>query len=348
LSAKLLKKALVVRGDSYYCPLAFSLDIYGNCLTDCYHCFFRRLNYVWGQDLKPIDLVLFKKTILNGLKNKNPRSFISAAIHQKKTLRIGNKADPYQNVEKDYCLMRNVLRFLKRLNWEVVIQTRFTGLLVERDVDILSGMNCIVLVEMSPGYDEDWKVFERKRTTKPSKRIEDMKYLMKNNIQVGVNGEPFIPGYHTVKDFENTIKILKSNGLKSYSTYNFHWNDYIVKRLYKIGIDIEKIWYYNRDEKWKPILSRLIEISKKYGIDLGCPDFVNSGNYCSNANTCCGIDVQNPCTFNAITWKSMLKEGKSPKNILKETFDGVGDWNTGFEIMFGKSKKLFTMRDIKW
>ena len=31
---KLLQSGLTVRGDSVYCPLAFSLDSYWNCLTD--------------------------------------------------------------------------------------------------------------------------------------------------------------------------------------------------------------------------------------------------------------------------------------------------------------------------
>ena len=71
---KKLKNSLTVRGDSLYCPLSFSLDSYGNCLTDCYHCYLRHLNHVWGEDLKPIDLELLEKKLEAGIKNKNPKT----------------------------------------------------------------------------------------------------------------------------------------------------------------------------------------------------------------------------------------------------------------------------------
>ena len=64
---KLLKHSLGIRGDSLYCPLALSIDAYGACEPDCWHCYLRKLNYVWGNDLKPADLELLdKRTGNNG------------------------------------------------------------------------------------------------------------------------------------------------------------------------------------------------------------------------------------------------------------------------------------------
>ena len=93
------KHGLSVRGDSLYCPLPISYDSYFNCLTNCYHCYFRRLNHIWGKELKPSNPEALKKKLLNGLKNKNPKSVLARCLSQKKTIRIGNKADPYQKVE---------------------------------------------------------------------------------------------------------------------------------------------------------------------------------------------------------------------------------------------------------
>jgi hypothetical protein len=121
-----------------------------------------------------------------------------------------------------------------------------------------------------------------------------------------VNGEPFIPGYHTVDQFEDTLKLLKAYGIKSYNTYNLHLNDFVAKNLHQIGIYIEKIWYHNRDEEWRPILRQLIDLAQRYDIILGCPDFVNSGSYTEQSNTCCGVTVPIPCTFNLMTWKKLL------------------------------------------
>ena len=60
---KKLKTPITIRGDCLYCPLPVSLDTYGNCLTDCWHCYFRRLNKVWGEELKPLDLSILKKKL---------------------------------------------------------------------------------------------------------------------------------------------------------------------------------------------------------------------------------------------------------------------------------------------
>ena len=57
-------------------------------------------------------------------------------------------------------------------------------------------------------------------------------------------------------------------------------------------------------EYWK---KKLIDLSKKYDIILGCPDFANSGwDFKEQSNTCCGVHVDNPCTWNVITWKRIM------------------------------------------
>jgi DNA repair photolyase len=304
------------------------------------------LNKVWGEDLKPLDLSILKRKLENGLKNKNPKSFIAHALKQKKTLRFGNKADPYQEAEKEYYVTKGALRLLIRYDWSFVLQTRFTKLMIDRDLSLLRRANCIVMPVISTGFMRDWEIFERQRTTSPERRLVHLEYLRGEGIHVGINGEPFIPGFHSVREFAEMMKRLSARGFRSYNTYSFHWNEFVAKRLVDIGVDIEKIWHYNRDEKWKPILIKLIGIAKKYNIDLGCPDFVNSGGFVQKANTCCGIDVPNPCEFNAITWKRLLKEGMTREEVLTDTFDGVGDWGLGEKVMFGKTKEFYTMDDI--
>ena len=167
-------------------------------------------------------------------------------------------------------------------------------------------------------------------------------------IPVGVNGEPFIPGYHTVKDFEQTLLLLKKYGIKSYNTYNFHFTAFVAKRLHAIGIDIEAIWYNNQDTQWKKILRQLLEISKKHGIRLGCPDFVNSGmSWKEQANTCCGINVPNPCTFNTHNFKRLAQEGKSVLEIVDITYDKSGDLTQGLKIIKGEPGDFYTLKDAK-
>jgi DNA repair photolyase len=358
---KRLKSSLVIRGDSLYCPLAFSLDSYGNCEADCVHCFFRRLNHIWGQDLKPMDVEIFHRTLHNGIGNMNPRSPLAWAIALKKTLRFGNKADPFQEAEREHRVSKEALIILRDLSWPTVIETKFTHVLIDY-FDILVDMknHLHIMPIISPGYISDWIVFEYEKTTHPAIRFSFLKEMVKQGFRVGVNGEPFIPGYHTIDQFEDMIKMLKEVGVPSYNVYNLHMNDFVIKRLFEAKVDIERVWEYNKDENWKPILQRLINIAKRYDIILGCPDFVNAGwEYYERSNTCCGLNVDNPCTWNTVTWKRKIQEeaGEYPhlyvsmtpnfiKDVIEPSWDGVGNFQDGIDLLDGKKKDMFNLDDI--
>lgn len=346
---KFLKSPLSVRGDSVYCPLALSLDSYWNCLTDCNHCYLRFMNRTWGQELRPIDPEELRKKLINGLKNKTPNSPLAHCLSRKKTIRWGNKSDPFQKVERHHQIAPHVFQILESMEWSFVIQTMHTDVMMDYRKEILqcAKKNLItVMPVISPGLDMDWEILERKRTNKPNQKISHLKWLISKGVPVGVNGEPFIPGFHTEKDFENVIRLLKENGIPSYNTYNLHLNEYVAKKLHGIGLDIEKIWFMNKDEQWKPILQKLLDIAKKYGIRLGCPDFVNTGpNWKEQANTCCGINVLNPMTYNTHVWKRMVQEGKELQFILESTYDGSGDKNQAESIIYGKESSFYTLKD---
>lgn len=340
---------LSIRGDCVYCPLAVSIDSYWNCLTDCHHCYLRKLNQTWGQDLRPLDTEWLRRKMEAGLKASNPQSPVAWALANKKTLRWGNKSDPFQTAEREHRIAPAVFRTLIDLEWTFVIQTRFTDVLADYWELLLEANEkhlVTVMPVISPGLERDWTTFERERTTNPYDRLKFCSWCAEQGIPVGVNGEPFIPGFHEVRDFEYMMKLLVHHGVPSYNTYNLHLNDYVVKRFAEIGMDFETIWKLNKDTHWKTVLPQLLSLGKQYGIRIGSPDFVNSGNcYVEQANTCCGIHVPNPCTFNTHHWKQLIQSGLPPETALNQTWDGVGDWETGNAVCLGSSKDYFTIRD---
>jgi DNA repair photolyase len=307
----------------------------------------RRMNRTWGQDLRPAIPEEIKKKLRNGLYNKKPQSKLAWALYRKKTIRLGNKTDPYQDCEKEHRVTRQVVQDLVEMNWSFIIQTKFTNN-VEEDMEYFKPGITHFMPIISPGLERDWEILEREKTSSPYERITFCEKAIKAGYGVGVNGEPFIPGYHTIKDFEDTIKLLKSFGIRSYNTYHLHFNDLVAKNFYELGLDIEKIWEMNKDENWRPILLQLIDLARKYDIILGCPDFINSGEYQSKANTCCGMDVPNPCNFNIIEWKKRKLKGQSDEQIIEETFDGIGDKKEALEILTQKSKEFYGYKDIVW
>jgi len=342
------KSPLSVRGDYFYCPLCFSLDSYWMCEYDCPVCFLRRLNRVWGTDQRVADPEKVRKKLARP--PKNPKSLVAWMIRLKKTIRFGNKSDPFQkSTERQYRVSRRMLEVLRDLEWSVVLQTKTTEVVLEY-MDILKGFPpgyVVVMPVISPGGDKDWEVLEDSGPTPPSQRLEDLGFLRREGISVGVNGEPFIPGYHTLEDFREMMKLLKSHGISTYNTYNLHLNPHVARRLVEKGLDLEKIWYMNQDPQWRKILPELIQIAEEEGIELGCPDFVNSGRYCGRANTCCGVDVPNPCRFNTHFWKRLLVEGKDPEAVVEETWEGYGDRELGERIVRGEpSDEIYTMGDV--
>jgi len=341
------KHGLTIRSDSLYCPLALSLDSYANCLIDCWHCYLRRLNYVWGDELRPTDPEALSRKLHNGLRNPKPKSCLAYALKRKTTIRFGNKADPFQPVEAEHHVTREILDVLLEQDWTYVIQTMCTDLMMSyEDIIVKSKDLVIVQPQISPGAELDWETFERKRTTPVPDRFDAIKSLSKQGVKTAVYGEPFIPGWHTIEMFTAMMKRLRSHKIKNYNTYNFHFNDFVAKRLAALGIDIEKIRVMNQDINWKPIQRRLCDIAWAHDVILGCPDFVNvRPNWNNLTNTCCGIDVEKPTTYNTHTWRNLLLDGKSAAEIDEKTWDGVGNREEGMKILTGKSKKMYTMLD---
>jgi len=300
-------------------------------------------------ELKPLDLDIFERKLRNGLRLKKPVTPLAHALSKKKTLRFGNKADPFQPAEKIHRVSREALHILHELKWSTVIQTRFTETLMEYKPLLVDARDTFIIMPVvSPGAERDWEVLERGRTTPIPERLLHAHILKNKGLSVGINGEPFIPGFHTVEEFEDTLKRIKAAGIKRYNTYNFHFNAFVAKRLHAIGVDIKQIWYYNQDEEWKPILRRLLDVAHKHEMVLGCPDFVNAGiNYRQGCNTCCGLDVPNPTTFNTHTWIQMLQDGKDPETILQDSWDGIGDQKLGQSVFNGASAKFYTLKDAK-
>ena len=310
------------------------------------------MNAVWGESERPLDLEELDRKLANGPKNNSPKTPLAWCLKNKKTLRLGNKTDPFQPIERKEGRSLACMDLLIKHNWSFVVQTRFTRILRETGRHRIRQAHKLGLITImpiiSPGLDRDWALLERKRTTPIKERMEDIRYWIDNGVPLGVNGEPFIPGFHTTKEFEETIRILKDIGVRSYNTYNFHFTPHVAKRLAREvpEIDIEKIWYYNQDGPWKSILTQLLEIADQVGMRMGCPDFVNSGkDRREPANTCCGIDVPNPTTYNSHFFKKLTQEGLSPEEIIEQTWDGTGDFEDGKKIITGKRGDFYTLKE---
>jgi hypothetical protein len=238
------------------------------------------------------------------------------------------------------------------MDWSFVVQTRFPYFLWNfstYDVERFRKLGTVLIV-ISPGQYKDWSILEQQKTESIGFRWEAYRNFREAGIPVSIHGEPYIPGFHKYSDFRDICRKLRSMGCTSYNTYNFHFTPHVAKRLVELrdpSVDIEKIHKYNQDKYWKQILAKLYEIADDNNIRLGCPDFVNSGpSRIEPFNTCCGINVANPCTFNTHYFKRLAQRGHTMKSILEMTDDGTADYNQALQILRGdKGCEFYTLRD---
>jgi len=345
------KNPLCIREAHLNCPLPLSLEAYWNCEADCLHCMGRRLNQVWGTEQRAADPERVCRTLT--LAASKPARVgaapLTAALAQRKALWIGRKADPYQPLELERHVTRHYIQTLTALNWPFIICTRYTDNAMVDEGLLTAGGMVTMLVEITPGGEADWDVFERRRTTPVENRLRAARQWMRLGIRVGVRGEPYIPGYHTPKQFRDMLRRLRAFGLRSYNTYNLHLNPYTLQRLCDAGLDIERIWAHNQDTHWRPIQQRLCRIAQEEGIELGCPDFVNvPTDWRARVNTCCGVPVAGAFTFNTHHWRQMLQCGVSGADVLARTWEGIGtekDRARARLIVTGNSEDFYTMKD---
>jgi hypothetical protein len=105
-----------------------------------------------------MDVEHFEKTLANGVKNSNPKSPLAWAMFHRKTIRFGNKADPFQVAELEHQASKEALLVLKAYKWPVVIETKFTHILKEYEyllLDMKSHLHIMPII--SPGFLDDWE-----------------------------------------------------------------------------------------------------------------------------------------------------------------------------------------------
>ena len=344
------KNPLTIRGDSLYCPLAFGADSYWGCPYNCVYCYCREMNAVWGQDLRVVDPEALARRMRNGLSNNNPRSPLAHALRNKSTLRLGNKSDPFPPEEQIHRATEGILGVLKELDWSVKLETRSTAYTESPYWELLTPGRCVLTTTVTCGLDRDHEAFEPSGMPPPAARLEALHQVAAEGFQVGVVSEPFLNGWHTVDDWRQFLDALRQHGINRTNVYHAHLTPFVAKRLVEVpGLDIEAVWRGNEDAAWRPILREIIQLSEAAGVILGCPDFVNSGRYIERSNTCCGVDVPRPTTYNMIGWKHLaISQGRVSREDVLASWDGIGDQAHGEAVFDGSNRAFYGFKDLGW
>ncbi len=182
---------IISRNNSPDLPFEQSINPYRGCEHGCVYCYARPSHAYL--DLSPgldFETKLFAKTNAPELLERE----LSKPGYQCRLIVLGANTDPYQPIERDFKITRRILEILNEYRHPVSIVTK--SCLIERDIDVLTAMAKLKLVEVHLSVTTLEHRLAAKlepRATAPMRRVETIRRLAAAGIPTGVMFAPVIP-----------------------------------------------------------------------------------------------------------------------------------------------------------
>jgi DNA repair photolyase len=202
-------RTIITRNESPDISFDRSINPYRGCEHGCVYCFARPTHSYMG--LSPgldFESKLFAKPDAAKLLDKE----LSKEGYQPRTIAIGTNTDPYQPIEKQWRIMREILEVLDARNHPVGIVTK--SALVTRDIDILSRMAGRGLAKVALSVTTLDRMLARTmepRASTPTKRLEAIRQLSDAGIPASVMVAPIVPGL-TDQEIERILDAARAAG----------------------------------------------------------------------------------------------------------------------------------------
>ncbi len=199
-------RVIITRNESPDISFDRSINPYRGCEHGCVYCFARPSHAFMG--LSPgldFETRLFVKDGAAALLERE----LSSPRYQPRTIAIGTNTDPYQPIEKEHRVMRQVLEVLARANHPVGIVTK--SALVLRDIDILAPMAAKGLAKVAlsvTSLDGKLSRLMEPRAAQPERRLETIRALSEAGIPTSVMVAPIIP---SINDHEIEAILMRAH-----------------------------------------------------------------------------------------------------------------------------------------
>ncbi len=204
-------KTIITRNDSPDISFDRSINPYRGCEHGCIYCFARPTHAYMG--LSPgldFESKLFAKPDAASLLERE----LAAKNYTPRTIAIGTNTDPYQPIERQHRVMRQVLEVLARTQHPVGIVTK--SALVLRDLDLLVPMAEKGLVKVALSVTTLDPALARKmepRAATPEKRLATLKALAEAGVPTCVMVAPIIPALND-SEIETILARAKAIGVR--------------------------------------------------------------------------------------------------------------------------------------
>ncbi len=261
---------ILTKNNSPDIPHPVTINPYKGCEHGCIYCYARPthayndlssgIDFETKIFYKPNGAELLEKEFSN--KNYKP-SYIT----------IGANTDPYQPAERKYEITRSLLKVFLKFKHPISLITK--SFLVTRDIDILSELASLNLVKVFvsvTSLQKDLINLLEPRAASPSKRLEAIELLAKNQIPVGVMTAPIIPFLNDF-EIESILEKVSDVGAKTAG--------YVLIRLPHEVKDLFSEWLYKHFPLKADHVLNLIRSTrngKLYNAEFGTR-MVGSGSY---------------------------------------------------------------------
>jgi DNA repair photolyase len=254
-------RSIIARNDSPDIPFDRSINPYRGCEHGCIYCFARPTHSYMGLSAGlDFESKLFAKPDAARLLERE----LSKPGYKPKTIAIGTNTDPYQPIEKEWRIMRQILEVLSAANHPVSIVTK--SALIMRDIDILSGMAERGLAKVALSVttlDRKLARLMEPRASTPARRLEAIRALSSAGVPTAVMAAPMIPA---LNDHE-LERILDSGKAAGATEAN-----YILLRLPLEVSPLFRDWLLrNYPDRYRHVMSliRSMRGGKDYDAEFG-------------------------------------------------------------------------------
>ncbi len=254
-------RTIITRNDSPDISFDRSINPYRGCEHGCIYCFARPTHSYMGLSAGlDFEARLFAKPDAARLLERE----LAKPGYQAKTIAIGTNTDPYQPIEKQWRIMREVLEVLEAANHPVGIVSK--SALVVRDIDILSRMAEKGLAKVALSVttlDAHLARSMEPRASTPTLRLQAIRKLNDAGIPANVMMGPVIPGIND-HEIERILDAAYAQGAREAG--------YVLLRLPLEVAPLFKDWLLrNYPDRYRHVMSlvRSMRDGKDYDAEWG-------------------------------------------------------------------------------
>ncbi|MFS8116097.1 PA0069 family radical SAM protein [Rhizobium jaguaris] len=254
-------RTAITRNESPDIPFDRSINPYRGCEHGCIYCFARPTHAYMGLSAGlDFESKLFAKPDAARLLERE----LAKPGYKPRVIAIGTNTDPYQPIEKEWRIMRQILEVLNKANHPVAIVTK--SALIMRDIDILKEMAAKSLVRVGISVttlDRKLARTMEPRAATPQRRLEAIRALSEAGIQTAVMVAPIIPALND-HEIERILDAGKAAGAMEAS--------YVILRLPLEVSPLFRDWLLqNYPDRYRHVMSliRSMRGGKDYDAEFG-------------------------------------------------------------------------------